>query len=139
MYDMQNAVIKQTNHKIGSAGSSNDLDISTSMVFLYDKDKNLVYYHLVTDEEIIASRRSFKDTYIEFEPALIKVKVTTSDFNIIRKVNDVIDLNYRYSGGSSSTTEDGKLSSMTIGPFFFENDTVEYIIESKINSLKIKM
>lgn len=139
VYEMFNGKSKPVLIDSNGIQSGNNV-LSTNLVLLYDKDMKIIYYHIITKEEVEQSRKFFKEAHIEIEPVENKVRITALDFNVTRLVKGVRDTGFNYSGGSSSSISNnkGQIIGFIISSFLFEEDGVEYIIEPKLDFIKIK-
>ncbi|SHJ32350.1 hypothetical protein [Lutispora thermophila] len=140
VYEMLNSKSKPESIDARGIRSSNNMDKVTNVVLLYDKDMNIIYYHIVTKEDVVESRKLFKDAHIEIEPINYKNRISSNDFTVTRLIEGFEDTGFSYDGGTTSTVtnDKGQLIELIIGPFLFEKDGVEYIIEPKLDFIKIK-
>jgi len=113
-----------------------NFNINDYYILLFDSNKNLIGYHLVSEKDAKNNDSYFRSLYVELEGETGD-RLHLSDFNIKRYLNGKEDKDFNKTSGSSFFgVRDGKV---TFGIYnIFYEEGISYEVTPKDSKIKVK-
>lgn len=97
------------------------------IVFFFDTNENVIGYHEVKEEDLNRNSDQFIDIQMAVESNYDRI-INATDFKVVKKVNGVIDQDFKWSGGISSCDITDGVGEVILMYLFFEEGT-EYEVK----------